>query len=199
MKFYLWSQIVKDENGDDRRVRRKGDTINAQNGDQATVPMFRCDWKKFGLQKDDIHIGGCINHYASRVFTMSKKNDTLFPEVIEHIEDALNPDTNATSFPPLVAGHNWDEASYPPSKYKSGTRKNIPGNWADPNSDPLVKVASDAERDQNRGYFSDRELHLDVGAGPHANSFGPGRSEPTTASTTCLRSTCRRHMREAFL
>ncbi|MBB6349893.1 hypothetical protein FHU36_006465 [Nonomuraea muscovyensis] len=165
MRFYLWSQIVKDENGDDRRVRRKGDTINAQNGDQAAVPLFRCDWKKFGFQKADIHIGGCINHYASRVFAMSKKRDTLFPEVIEHIETALNPETNATTFPYLRDGHDWSQPGYPPTRNKLGNErpKNIAGNWADPNSEPLVRNPDKTMDKANRKYFSDLELHLDSG------------------------------------
>jgi hypothetical protein len=173
LKFYLWSQFVKDENGDDLRVRRKGDTLNAQRGEQVTVPMFRCDWKRFGFQKSDIHTGGCINHWASRIFVMSKKRDTRFPEVIQHIEEALDPEKNATTFPPLRDGHDWDEPSYPPTRNKLGNeqRKNIPGNWADPNSDPLVRTASEAETTQNRRYFSNRELHLD--AGTSSEQFWP--------------------------
>ncbi|MEV5552010.1 DNRLRE domain-containing protein [Nonomuraea wenchangensis] len=160
--LWLWSQIVLDENGDDRGVRRKGNRTTDW-GYQQRVPMFRCDWKKFGFQKSDVHDGGCINHWASRVFVMSKKKDTLFPEVIDHIATALNPSTNAGTWPPLRDGHDWDEPSYPPARAKFGTEKvkDIPGNWDVPESEPLVRTASENEAVQNRKYFSDRELHLD--------------------------------------
>ncbi|MFC5833298.1 NucA/NucB deoxyribonuclease domain-containing protein [Nonomuraea insulae] len=66
------------------------------------------------FQKSDVHTGGCLNHYASRIFVMSKKRDTRLPEVIQHIEEALDPAKNAATFPPLRDGHDWDEPSYPP-------------------------------------------------------------------------------------
>ncbi|WP_433373420.1 LamG-like jellyroll fold domain-containing protein [Streptosporangium sp. CA-115845] len=161
-RFNLWSRIVKDENGDDRGVRRKGDTLT--DGLQDTAPTFRCDWKRFGFQKADVHIGGCVNYAASRVFAMSKSKDTRFPEVTKHIEEALDPKTNAATFPPLRDGHDWGEPSYPPAKNPTnGKSKEIPGNWADPESDPLVRTASEAETAQNRRYFSNRELMLDSG------------------------------------
>ncbi|WP_344192057.1 LamG-like jellyroll fold domain-containing protein, partial [Acrocarpospora corrugata] len=163
-KLSLWSRLLWDENGDDRGVRRKGDTDNTIVGLMEKVPMFRCDWAKFGFGAD-VHTGGCVNWAASRVFVMSKSKDILFPAVIDHIEEALNPATNAATFPPLRDGHDWDEPSYPPTKLLpvGGTSKDIPGNWAEPWSDPLVRVASEAEAKQNRGYFSNRELMLDEG------------------------------------
>ncbi|MER7130123.1 DNRLRE domain-containing protein [Streptosporangium saharense] len=160
--FYLWSQRVTDENGDDRGVRRKGDLDNTDDGNENVAPTFRCDWKSFGFSTGK-RVGGCVNYSASRVFVMSRSKDTLFPEVVDHIGDALNPDTNAATFPPLRDGHDWENPTEPPARLPAnGKRKDIPGNWDQEESDPLVRTESEAEANVNRHYFSKRDLVLDA-------------------------------------
>ncbi|MEV2270481.1 DNRLRE domain-containing protein [Nonomuraea africana] len=160
--FYLWSQYVKDENGYERGIRRKGDTSNGTGLQYA--PYFRCDFKTF-RSTAGWRTGGCINPTAARIFEMSKSEDKEFIEVIQHIEDALNPATNKYSFPPLrEEGHDWDKPSYPPAKIEIGTRKAkvIPGNWNVTGSDPLVRGSKGTD-DINRAHWSDLDMHMDVG------------------------------------
>ncbi|MGN9846567.1 DNRLRE domain-containing protein [Nonomuraea sp. H19] len=160
--FYLWSQYVKDEQGLERGVRRKGDTSN-QDG-EVYAPYFRCDFKTF-KSKAGWRTGACINPTASRIFEMSLSKDKAFIEITQHIQDALYPATNKYSFPPMrEEGHDWDEPSYPPTKIEIGTRiaKDIPGNWAVAGSDPLVRGGKDID-EVNRGEWSNRELFMDVG------------------------------------
>ncbi|MEU1729393.1 DNRLRE domain-containing protein [Nonomuraea sp. NPDC005692] len=109
--YYLWSQYVKDENGLERFVRRKGDTVNQQW--ETYAPWFRCDKMAMGFG-DYRHVGGCINPQAGRIFTMSKTADSNFIQAIEHIQDAMDPKVNKTTFPPLRPGHYWSQPSYPP-------------------------------------------------------------------------------------
>ncbi|GAA3412350.1 hypothetical protein GCM10018952_24770 [Streptosporangium vulgare] len=160
--FYLWSQAVIDEQGLERGVRRKGDTVNRR--EEVYAPYFRCDFKTF-KSKAGWRTGGCINPTASRIFEMSMSKDTAFTEITQHIQDALYPATNKYSFPPMrEEEHDWDEPSYPPAKIEIGTRiaKDIPGNWAVAGSDPLVRGPKDID-DVNRGEWSNRELFMDVG------------------------------------
>ncbi|GAA1021756.1 hypothetical protein Aple_072950 [Acrocarpospora pleiomorpha] len=130
------------ENGDDRRV-----TMNTEVGLMEKRKCSDATGRRFGFG-GDVHTGGCVNYAASRVFVMRRAGTPGFPEVIKHIEEALNPAT----FPPLRDGHDWDEPSYPPARLPAnGKRKDIPENWAEPENEPLVRVASESEAKQNRG------------------------------------------------
>ncbi len=95
---------------------------------------------------------------------MSKSGNPHFVEVIEHIEDALNPATNKNTSPPNRVGHVWSRPSYPPSKFRLTTDqpKIIPGNWNVASSASLTKRPSGTQK-INRNFFSDLEMHLDVG------------------------------------
>ncbi|GAA3128053.1 hypothetical protein [Streptosporangium carneum] len=88
----------------------------------------------------------------------------MFPEIVDHIGDALNPDTNAATFPPLRDGHDWENPTEPPARLpENGKRKGTPGSWVQEESDPLVRTESETETDVNRHYFSKRDLVLDAG------------------------------------
>ncbi|MBB5968014.1 NucA/NucB deoxyribonuclease domain-containing protein [Planomonospora venezuelensis] len=131
------------------------------------APSFRCDWKlngKFGEQ----HKGGCINIRADRVFVMSKSGNHNFRFVIEHIEDALNQNRNADTFPPFRPGDTTkgrEDVKYPPIKGPTGTeqKKIISGNYAAPPNTPegypLWRGADDNE-DVNRAVFSRHTIYV---------------------------------------
>ncbi|MEV6983688.1 DUF4082 domain-containing protein [Sphaerisporangium sp. NPDC051017] len=166
MPFHLWSQYVLDENGKTVGVRRKG-AGNAS--DPFWAPNFRCDWKAFGVSpevNDGVpdRVGGCINTRSHRVFRMSKTRDANFIEVVQHIEDALDWNTNANTFPPMRPLYDWTNPEYPPTKKKLGNEivKIIPGDWANNYSDPLVR-RPEGQQSINRQQFSNIEMHMDVG------------------------------------
>ncbi|WP_344938375.1 DUF4082 domain-containing protein [Sphaerisporangium flaviroseum] len=166
MPFHLWSQVVLDENGKTVGVRRKG---GGNASDTYWAPNFRCDWKPFGVsgeRNDGVpdRVGGCINTRSSRVFRMSKSRNANFLEVINHIEDALDWRPNVYTFPPVRAGHDWTKPEFPPTRKVLGNEqgKNIPGDWANLESWPLVKLPAD-EAKINREFFSNIPMHMDVG------------------------------------
>jgi hypothetical protein len=154
------------------------------------VPNFRCDRKIFGANDPDIEdrFGGCVNTRANRVFVMSKSRDTDFPQVIDHIEEALNPN-NAGTFPPRRPGHNWSTPGFPPSRYTGPVPQNkaIPGNWAAPEFDstgkpnpaakPLTRGTPGVTNTQNRKHFSQIEMHMDVGALEEMHWLIPGNTQ----------------------
>ncbi|MFC4060211.1 DNRLRE domain-containing protein [Planomonospora corallina] len=161
-RFYLWSQAVKDELGLERGVRRKGDTTNGQ--EEVYAPYFRCDFKTFHSTAGK-RTGGCINAQASRIFEMSLSRDKQFAEVTQHIKDAMDPEINKYTFPPLRDGHDWSKPEYPPAKIDIGgdrNKKNIPGNWLVKGSKPLLR-APDGVAELNRKQWSDIEMFMDVG------------------------------------
>ncbi|MBN6057926.1 hypothetical protein JYK22_38755, partial [Nonomuraea sp. RK-328] len=162
----LWSQEIIGKRGERFGVLRHG-----QGRAEHTLyaPHFRCDMRVLGRSEevDDgvpDHTGGCVNSRAHRVFTMSKSGNANFRQVIDHIEDALNQDTNKTTYPPLRPGHDWSNPEFPPNRKAVGTEqpKKIPGNWADPTSLPLTKRPS-GEDNINRGFFSNIKLNVDFG------------------------------------
>ncbi|MER5421845.1 DNRLRE domain-containing protein [Streptosporangium roseum] len=100
-------------------------------------PSFRCDWRKLGEYGEDKgNNGGCIYIRADRVFTMSKSRDDEYLDVIRHIERALNPATNPSTYPPLRPGDTTDNRvkARPPIRWLLGNElpKAIPGNYAAP-------------------------------------------------------------------
>ncbi|PRX64253.1 deoxyribonuclease NucA/NucB [Nonomuraea fuscirosea] len=169
----LWSQDVLDREGKRVGVYRNGDPPPAVS--TVWAPNFRCDWQTLGKSdnaNDGVpdHTGGCINTRANRVWTMSKKASPNFVDVIEHIEDAMDPSENIKTYPPLRQGDTTAsrDPEYPPAKEKAGTllSKAIPGNWeAAPNTPagkPLHRGTAKDEED-NRAIFSKHQFWSDYG------------------------------------
>ncbi|WP_157518876.1 DNRLRE domain-containing protein [Herbidospora mongoliensis] len=163
----LWSQEIMGKRGERFGVIRHGD---GRADNTLYAPHFQCDWDVLGRSenvKDGVpdHIGGCINSRAHRVFIMSKSGNPGFREVIDHIEDALDVDTNKFTYPPNRPGHDWSKPSFPPYRVQTAADlpKAIPGNWGVPSSPPLTKRPSNEDH-INRGFFSNIELNVDFGA-----------------------------------
>ncbi|MEW1837379.1 DNRLRE domain-containing protein [Nonomuraea angiospora] len=169
----LWSQDVLDREGKRVGVYRNGDPPPA--ADSTWAPNFRCDWQTLGKSdtaNDGVpdHTGGCVNTRAHRVWTMSKSSNRAFIEVIEHIEDAMDPAKNINTFPPLRQGDTTAsrDPEYPPSKKAAGTllAKAIPGNWAaapnTPQGKPLHR-GTNADEAANRAIFSKHRFWSDHG------------------------------------
>ncbi|SEH01561.1 Concanavalin A-like lectin/glucanases superfamily protein [Nonomuraea solani] len=142
----LWDQELLGNDGKRLGVVRWGQGIPA-NG--LWSPSFRCDWKKLGVGTEGgVKYGGCIYIRADRVFKMSKSDDAEFLDVIQHIEKALNPATNAGTYPPYRPGDTTAgrDVTLPPVKGPLGNElpKAIAGNYAkDPNPStgfPLVSL-----------------------------------------------------------
>ncbi|GAA4224655.1 hypothetical protein FHR32_006890 [Streptosporangium album] len=169
----LWSQDVIDREGKRIGVYRNGDPPPA--ADTVWAPNFRCDWQTLG-KSDNVddgvpdHTGGCVNTRAHRVWTMSKSLNRNFIDVIEHIEDAMDPSKNIETFPPLRRGDTTAsrDPEYPPTKKILGTEisKAIPGNWAaasnTPEGQPLYRGTNDDEK-ANRAVFSKHQFWSDFG------------------------------------
>ncbi|WP_460716980.1 NucA/NucB deoxyribonuclease domain-containing protein, partial [Microbispora hainanensis] len=186
LTLYLWNQKVLDEDGKTIGIRRHGSDSAY---DLRWVPNFRCDRKVFGADNPDIEdrFGGCVNTRAKRVFVMSKSRDAEFVQVIDHIEEALNPN-NAGTFPPRRPGHNWSTPSFPPSRYYGPAPQNkaIPGNWAAPRYNsagqpnpaglPLRRGEPGVTNTQNRKHFSQIEMHMDVGQPEEMHWLIPGNT-----------------------
>ncbi|MEV4749569.1 DNRLRE domain-containing protein [Streptosporangium sp. NPDC049248] len=162
----LWSQRVKDTNGQDRYVLRQGDVL--ETGSQVDAPRFKCDTISLGFSNFK-RVGGCVNGRASRVFRMSESQDDEFLPVIEHIKSALNKATNSTTAPPLRDGHDWswENREHPPTRRPVGTRKakDIPGNWDDPTSPALTKLSQGVSDTYNRDYWSNIKMYMDLETG----------------------------------
>ncbi|MEO3891442.1 LamG-like jellyroll fold domain-containing protein [Nonomuraea sp. B5E05] len=169
----LWSQDVLDREGKRIGVYRNGDPPPAAG--TVWAPNFRCDWQTMG-KSDNVddgvpdHTGGCVNTRANRIWTMSKKANPQFVEVIKHIEDAMDPAANIKTYPPLRQGDTTAsrDPEYPPAKEKAGTllSKAIPGNWeAAPNTPAgqALHRGSAAEEEANRAIFSKHQFWSDYG------------------------------------
>jgi hypothetical protein len=118
----LWDQeVLAPENGKRLGVVRWGQGTPANS---LWSPSFRCDWRELGLfGTETANAGGCIYIRADRVFTMSKSRDDEFLDVILHIEKALNPATNAATYPPYRPGDKTEDrkTSRPPSGVRWAT------------------------------------------------------------------------------
>ncbi|MEV1001317.1 DNRLRE domain-containing protein [Nonomuraea sp. NPDC050202] len=163
----LWSQKVqKTSDAKTRGVLRHGS--DEPSDSFKWKPNFRCDRILFGAKDPEIEdrFGGCINTRAKRVLVMSKTGDKDFIEVIEHIEDALNP-SNSGTFPPLRPGGHTP--SYPPTRKILGNEQNklIPGNWAAPRDtfagNPLTLGKPGVQNGINRKAFSSIPMFMDLG------------------------------------
>ncbi|MEO3807321.1 DNRLRE domain-containing protein [Nonomuraea sp. B1E8] len=169
----LWSQEVLDREGKRVGVYRNGDAPPATNS--VWAPNFRCDWVTLGKSdnaNDGVpdHTGGCVNTRAHRIWTMSKSLNNNFIEVIEHIEDAMDPSENVKTFPPLRRGDTTAsrDPEYPPTKKTLGTEmsKAIPGNWAAAPNTPAGKPLHrgiNADEAANRAVFSKHQFWSDFG------------------------------------
>ncbi|MFF0578098.1 LamG-like jellyroll fold domain-containing protein, partial [Streptosporangium saharense] len=165
--MYLWSQVVYNKEGKKTGYRYG----NGEPWDVKFAPHVRCDWMTFGKTQADPngsslksataddgvadHTGACINISAKRIFVMSKSRNSSFLEVIEHIEDALNPAVNSTTFPPL----RDDETQDPPLRGPLGNEKSkiISGNWGAPHDSPAGQALERTDEQgqlANRGVFS---------------------------------------------
>ncbi|MEU6728460.1 DNRLRE domain-containing protein [Nonomuraea wenchangensis] len=165
----LWSRRLVDSRyeEEENRVLRHGHSadipISEWDGKPYTelVPEVQCDWEKLGIKKH-VRIGGCVMPSVPRVFVMSKSRNANFLEVIQHIEKALNPSTNAGTFPPKRAGHNWNDPQHPPARIgATPMSKAIHGNWAT-GGEALTKVDTQAA-DVNRSFFSHLRFVTDQG------------------------------------
>ncbi|WP_068923767.1 DNRLRE domain-containing protein [Planobispora rosea] len=200
----LWSDKALDDDGKVVGIRRHG---KGQPHLRSWVPNFRCDSLTFGAGDEAVadRVGGCINTRAKRVFVMSKSDDRAFIEVIEHIEDALNPN-NSRTFPYLRPGHDWSKPSYPPTRKILGNEQNkfIYGNWAAPRYDedgddaagkPLTRgIAEKSETaNYNRKFFSRIEMHMDIGTREEMNWLLPPAltSPPSSAQEVADREKAR--------
>ncbi|SDI59032.1 Deoxyribonuclease NucA/NucB, partial [Sinosporangium album] len=167
LRLPLFSQKVIDVKGEWVGVAREGKDVPM--GWKRWMPHFRCDSLAFGANDPQVEdrVGGCINTRSKRVFVMSTKSGTEFPEVAQHIKDALNPSTNKSTNPPKREGD--PEVPNPPSRDVLGTEqpKRIPGNWAAPigsdAGEPLHRTTSDERNQQNRLVFSRRAFISDLG------------------------------------
>ncbi|MFI7133950.1 hypothetical protein ACIBQ1_50310 [Nonomuraea sp. NPDC050153] len=167
LRLPLFSQKVIDVRGEWVGVAREGNGVPA--GWKRWMPHFRCDSLAFGAGDPQVEdrVGGCINTRSKRVFVMSTKSGTEFPEVALHIKDALNPATNKSTYPPKRPGEF--EVPNPPKKAILGTEqpKRIPGNWAAPvgsdAGEPLHRTTSDEKNTENRLVFSRRAFVADRG------------------------------------
>jgi hypothetical protein len=163
----LWSQKVqKTSDAKTMGVLRHGS--DEPSDSFKWKPNFRCDRILFGAKDPEIEdrFGGCINTRAKRVLVMSKTGDKDFIEVIEHIEDALDP-SNSGTFPPLRPGGHTP--SYPPTRKILGNEQNklIPGNWAAPRDtfagNPLTLGKPGVQNGINRKAFSSIPMFMDLG------------------------------------
>ncbi|MEV0623899.1 DNRLRE domain-containing protein [Nonomuraea sp. NPDC050404] len=167
LRLPLFSQKVIDVRGEWVGVAREGNGVPA--GWKRWMPHFRCDSLAFGAGDPQVEdrVGGCINTRSKRVFVMSTKSGTEFPEVALHIKDALNPATNKSTYPPKRPGEFV--VPNPPKKAILGTEqpKRIPGNWAAPvgsdAGEPLHRTTSDEKNAENRLVFSRRAFVADRG------------------------------------
>ncbi|MFI7153845.1 LamG-like jellyroll fold domain-containing protein [Nonomuraea sp. NPDC050022] len=126
LRLPLFSQKVIDVKGEWVGVAREGKDVPA--GWKRWMPHFRCDSLAFGAGDPQVEdrVGGCINTRSKRVFVMSTRSGTEFPETAQHIKDALNPATNKSTYPPKREGEY--EVPNPPSRAVLGTEqpKRIP-------------------------------------------------------------------------
>ncbi|MFD8529648.1 LamG-like jellyroll fold domain-containing protein [Streptosporangium canum] len=167
LRLPLFSQKVIDVNGEWVGVARQGEGVPT--GWKRWMPHFRCDSLAFGAGDSQVEdrVGGCINTRSKRVFVMSTKSGTEFPEVAQHIKDALNPATNKNTNPPKREGEY--EVPNPPSRNIIGNEqpKKIPGNWAAPvgsdAGEPLHRTTSKIRNMSNRLVFSRRAFIADRG------------------------------------
>ncbi|MGW5263444.1 DNRLRE domain-containing protein [Microbispora sp. NPDC004025] len=167
LRLPLFSQKVIDVKGKWVGVAREGKDVPV--GWKRWLPHFRCDSLAFGAADPEVEdrVGGCINTRSKRVFVMSTSPGTEFPEVAQHIKDALNPATNKNTYPPKREGDH--EVPNPPSREVLGTEqpKRIPGNWAAPvgsdAGEPLHRTTSDEKNTENRLVFSRRSFISDLG------------------------------------
>ena len=166
LRLPLFSQKVIDVKGKWVGVAREGEGVPT--GWKRWMPHFRCDNLAFGASDPEVadRVGGCTNTRSKRVFVMSTRPGTEFPEVAQHIKDALNPATNKNTFPPKRPGEY--EVPNPPSREILGTeqQKRIPGNWAAPlgsdAGEPLHRTTSEERNLQNRLVFSRRAFISDL-------------------------------------
>ncbi|MEV8638853.1 DNRLRE domain-containing protein [Streptosporangium sp. NPDC051023] len=167
LRLPLFSQKVIDVKGEWVGVAREGEGVPA--GWKRWMPHFRCDSLAFGAGDSQVEdrVGGCINTRSKRVFVMSTQSGTEFPEVAQHIKDALNPATNKNTNPPKREGEY--EVPNPPSRNILGNEqpKKIPGNWAAPAGsdagEPLHRTTSKIRNMSNRLVFSRRAFIADRG------------------------------------
>ena len=153
----LWDQELLGSAGKRLGVVRWGQGTPSNN---LWSPSFRCDWKKLGVgKKGGGNTGGCIYIRADRVFTMSKSRDSEFLDVILHIEKALNPATNAGTYPPYRSGDTTAgrDINLPPVKGPLGNElpKVIPGNYAKP---PNIPEGAPLWRGIDTGYEDNRKI-----------------------------------------
>ncbi|MFD1539832.1 DNRLRE domain-containing protein [Nonomuraea guangzhouensis] len=183
----LWNRKLVDSRYkvEENTVLRHGSGIPVSDWDgypyTELVPVVQCDWQQLGGFGVPHRIGGCIIPSVPRVFVMSKSRNANFLQVIQHIEKALNSQTNVGTAPPKRLGHNWAEPKYPPAKTTIATpvSKLIPGNWADPFSKPLTKVST-TDANVNRTFFSRLQFVTDKGTS--AERRWPDVPEGTTVS-----------------
>ncbi|WP_218671210.1 hypothetical protein [Microbispora sp. GKU 823] len=155
----LWDQELLSQQGKRLGVVRWGQGVPSNS---LWSPSFRCDWKQLGgFKKEEGNTGGCIYIRADRVFTMSKSRDDEFLDVIRHIEKALNPATNAGTYPPYRPGDTTSnrDINLPPVKGPLGNElpKVIAGNYAKPPNTPEgapLWRGTDKGYDENRAIFS---------------------------------------------
>ncbi|MER6831169.1 DNRLRE domain-containing protein [Streptosporangium sp. NPDC000563] len=167
LRLPLFSQKVIDINGKWVGVARQGDGVPT--GWKRWMPHFRCDSLAFGAGDPQVEdrVGGCINTRSKRVFVMSTRSGTEFPETAQHIKDALNPVTNKNTNPPKREGEY--EVPNPPSRVVLGTEKpkRIPGNWAAPvgsdAGEPLHRTTSVLRQKSNNLVFAGRAFIADRG------------------------------------
>ncbi|WP_283134725.1 Ig-like domain-containing protein [Rhizohabitans arisaemae] len=172
LRLRIWSDKALDSDGKVVGIRRHGD---GKPHLRSWIPNYRCDNLPFGAQNPavDDRLGGCINTRSKRVFVMSKTDNSDYIEVIQHIEEALNP-VNRQTFPPLRPGDAWVNPNYPPTRTPQGNEQNkfIYGNWAAPRFDangddaqgkPLTRGIPGVTSGINRLHFSGIPLYMDMG------------------------------------
>lgn len=153
----LWDQELLGSGGKRLGVVRWGQGTPSNS---LWSPSFRCDWKKLGVgKKGGGNTGGCIYIRAGRVFTMSKSRGSEFLDVILHIEKALNPATNAGTYPPYRPGDTTAgrDINLPLVKGPLGNElpKVIPGNYAKP---PKTPEGAPLWRGADTGYEDNRKI-----------------------------------------